>query len=124
MTAFKWSNRLRIFFNLILAIFLIWYPENILGLMKIEVTELAKDFVAIAGVFYIFISAAYVPSAFAPLKVQVSNVFPLLAPIIPIILLFSLGKHFIWLAFYELVFALLLNFTHRRGWIEDLMKAP
>ena len=124
MTAFKWVNRLRILLNLILAICLLWCPQIILNFLRIEIAETAKDFAAFAGVFYIFITSAYIPSAFAPLKTQVSNVFPLLAPIIPIILLFALGKHFIWIALYELVFAILLNFTHRRGWIEDLMKSP
>ncbi len=125
MTSFKWLVRLRILANLVLAgYFMIYAPVELMKLLDIGGGERVQDWIRVAGILYIFITMGYLPSAYSPLKTKVANLFPLLAPILPAILFVWLGGKFMWFAIYEFVFLLLLNFSHRRGWIAELQSKP
>lgn len=124
MTAFKWAVRLRILANLVLAVFMLWAPDKLIAKLGFLNAAAIEPWVQAAGIFYIFITAGYVPSAFAPRKTVTANIFPLIAPILPIILFFWLGGGFLWFALYELIFVIILNVAHRRGFIASLMAKP
>jgi hypothetical protein len=56
-----------------------------------------------------------------------SNLFVLLGPILPIIMFAGIGwssRGFLWLAAYELLFAVALNVSFRRDYVADLMARP
>jgi uncharacterized membrane protein len=56
-----------------------------------------------------------------------NNIFVLLAPILPIIMLAMIGwssPGFLWLAAYELLFTVALNLSFRRDFVADVMAKP
>jgi hypothetical protein len=135
MNTFKWLVRLRILGNLLLAGFILYAPQYFLeafgfadpGSAALTGQQLwAQAF----GIAYIFLTLAYVPSAIAPMRTPVSNFYVAFAPIIPIVLYFWLAFQmpwwggFLWIALYELLFALALNMTLKREWLAELMTRP
>jgi hypothetical protein len=136
MTTFKWLVRLRIFANLTLAVFALGWPERFLVLLRFadpNSPQVAQQvlWAQAFGVAYIFLTLAYVPSAIAPARTPLNNILIAVAPIIPILLFFWLAWQmpwwwggFLWVALYELGFALLLDLTLRREWIALLMTRP
>lgn len=135
MTTFKWLVRFRILANLLLAGFILYAPQKFIEMFgfadpnsqAVAGQELWAQAFAIA---YIFLTLAYVPSAIAPTRTPVSNLYVAFAPIVPIILFFWLAFRmtwwggFLWIAVYELLFALALNTTLKREYLGDLMTRP
>ena len=128
MTSYKWCVRVRVVLNLVLALYILLRPDDFVKLLRLE-SETDPAWVQAFAIAVIFLTMAYIPSTVAPLKARSTNVFILVGPILPIILLFWLGwsdpnRGFLWLAAYELIFAILLGSTFKRGWIAELMKKP
>jgi hypothetical protein len=56
-----------------------------------------------------------------------NNIFVVLGPILPIILLAVVGwssRGLLWLAAYELIFTVALNVVFRRDFVADVMAKP
>jgi hypothetical protein len=125
MTAFKWLVRLRIFATVALAAYLmLWAPQKLADLLLLEAPA---ELIRALGILYIFVTLAYLPSAIAPSRCMPSNLFVLLGPILPIIMFAAIGwssRGFLWLAAYELLFAVALNVSFRRDYVADLMARP
>ena len=128
MTTFKWLVRLKIVTNLGLAIYMLLHPVVFAQLLRFEDVP-DPAWIQAFAIAVIFLTMGYVPSAIAPLKTRAANLYILIAPIVPIILLFWLAWPadnfgFRWVAIYEFASALLLGITFQRGWIADLMTKP
>ena len=127
MTAFKWLVRLRIATNVVIAGYLmLWAPQHLATILGMDAPP-NLVWIQTLGVLYIFVTLAYLPSAIAPSRNLPSNIFVLLGPILPIILLLVIGwssRGLMWLALYELVFVVLLNVAFRRGFVAELMLKP
>ena len=128
MTAFKWLARVRILANLALGALLIVRPSLPFQWLH-EATPQPTWIVSIIGIALIYVAFAHVASAAAPDLAMSSNLFVVLGPILPIVLLVWLGlavtsRAALLLAFYETVFVLLLSRTLQRGWLADLATKP
>lgn len=127
MTAFKWLVRLRIAANAAIAGYLmLWAPERLAAILGMDAPP-NLVWIQTLGVLYIFVTLAYLPSAVAPSRTMPSNIFVLLGPVLPIVLLFAIGwgsPGLMWLALYELVFLVALNVAFRRGFVHELMQKP
>ena len=125
MTAFKWLVRLRIIANVALAGYLmLWVPQKLAGILGLGAPA---ELIRALGTLYIFVTLAYLPSAIAPSRCMPNNLFVLLGPILPIVMFVVIGWTswgFMWLAAYELVFAIALNMVFRRDYVADLMAKP
>lgn len=128
MTAFKWVARLRVAANLALGALLIVWPSLPFEWLH-EATPEPSWIVGVVGVALIYVALAHVASAVAPAITTSSNLFVVLGPIIPILLLVWLGlavpsRAALLLAFYEAVFVLLASRTLQRGWLAELATKP
>ena len=127
MTAFKWLVRLRILANVVIAGYLmLWAPQHLARILGMDAPGNLVWIQAI-GIAYIFVTLAYLPSALAPSRNMPSNLFVLLGPVLPIVLLLVIGwssRGLMWLALYELVFLVVLNVAFRRGFVAELMLKP
>jgi hypothetical protein len=127
MTAFKWLVRLRIATNVAIAGYLmLWQPQELAAILGMDAPP-NLVWIQTLGVLYIFVTLAYLPSAIAPSRTMPSNVFVLLGPVLPIVLLFAIGwgsRGLMWMALYELVFLVVLNVAFRRGFVAELMQKP
>ena len=126
MTAFKLLVRFRIAANLALAGYLLWAPERLAKMLLIEVPN-DPAFMHALAIAYVFLALAYLPSAISPRTCMANNLFVLLGPIVPVILLLVIGwssPALMWLAAYELAFAVALNVGFRRGYVAELMTKP
>jgi hypothetical protein len=125
MTAFKWLVRLRIAANVALAVYLtFWDPQKLTAFLQIDAPA---DIVRAVGILYVFVTLAYLPSAIAPSRCMPNNIFVVLGPILPIILLAVVGwssRGLLWLAAYELIFTVALNVVFRRDFVADVMAKP
>ena len=125
MTTFKWLVRLRIVANIALAGYLmLWAPQKLAGALGLEAPA---ELIRALGTLYIFVTLACLPSAIAPSRCMPNNLFVLLGPILPIVMLVVIGwtsRGFMWLAAYELVFTIALNMVFRRDYVADLMSKP
>lgn len=124
MSGFKWAVRLKMLANLSLAITMLLSPKILVDLFSLPGGTAAYPWLQAIGIFYVFITFGYLPSAFAPSKTLAANLFPLLGAVVPICLLLWQGGGFFWLAIYELFFLVILNVAHRRGYIAALMALP
>jgi len=91
--------------------------------------HLGPRVVGVIGVLLIYEALAHVASAIAPGLAGSSNLFVVLGPILPIVLLVWLGlsvpsRAALLLAVYEAVFVLVLSRTLQRGWLADLAMKP
>ena len=128
MTAFKWIARLRLVANLALGGLLLIWPSAPFEWLS-ETSPEPAWIVGIVGVALIYAGLAHVASAVAPGLASSSNLFVVLGPILPIVLLVWLGltvpsRAALLLAFYETVFVLLLSRSLQRGWLADLATKP
>ncbi len=123
MTLFKQIVRLRILALLAVALYALIDPASFPASLGGGETVDA-DWVRAVGVLFIFIAFAYLPSAIAPSRTHLSNLFPLLAPVIPAVLFVWIGGPFLWLALVELAFLLALHLSFRRDAIRWLMARP
>ena len=127
MPSFKWCVRVRILANLVLGVALLGLP-----LIHFAIpAEWAPDphWVRMFGIALIFIALAHIASAVAPEWAMSSNLFVILGPILPIILLLWLSWQvsnpaILAIALYETVFLLLLNWSFRRDGLRELMRKP
>lgn len=128
MTAFKWIARARIAANLALGVLLLVWPSVPFEWLH-ETTPAPAWIVGVVGVALIYVALAHIASAVAPGIATSSNLFVVLGPILPIVLLVWLGlsvpsRAALLLAFYEAVFVLLLSRTLQRGWLAELATKP
>lgn len=123
MTLFKQIVRLRILALLAIALYALIDPAGFVALLR-GGEDVDHDWVRGVGALLIFIAFAYLPSAIAPSRTHVANLFPLLAPVIPAILFVWIGGPFLWLALVELAFMLALHLSFRRDALRWLMAQP
>lgn len=128
MKSFKWIARLRIVANLVLGVLLLVWPRLPFEWLH-EATPQPVWIVGVVGIALIYVALAHVASAVAPAIAMSSNLFVMLGPILPIVLLIWLGlavpsRAALLLALYEVVFVLLLSRTFQRGWLADLATKP
>lgn len=128
MTQFKWAARVRILMNLTLGVLLLVWPHAPFEWLN-EATPQPTWVVGVIGVLLIYEALAHVASAIAPGLAGSSNLFVVLGPILPIVLLVWLGlsvpsRAALLLAVYEAVFVLVLSRTLQRGWLADLALKP
>ncbi len=123
MTLFKQIIRLRILALLAIALYALIDPAGFLKLLG-GGDDVSHDWVRGVGALFIFIAFAYLPSAIAPSRTHLSNLFPLIAPVIPAILFVWIGGPFLWLALLELAFLLALHLSFRRDAVRWLMAQP
>ncbi len=128
MTSFKWIARLRILCNLALGTLLIVWPSLPFEWLS-EVTPKPVWIASLAGVWLIYAALAHIAPAIAPGIAMSSNLFVVLGPIVPIVVLAWLGlsvpsRAALALAIYETIFVLLLSRTLQRGWLADLATKP
>ncbi len=128
MSTFKWVARLRIAANLALGTLLIVWPGVPFEWLH-ETTPQPMWIVSVVGVALIYVALAHVASAIAPAIAMSSNLFVVLGPILPIVLLVWLGlavpsRAALMLACYEAAFVVLLSRTFQRDWLADLATKP
>ena len=128
MSQFKWAARVRILMNLTLGVLLLVWPHAPFEWLH-EATPQPTWVVGVIGVLMIYEALAHVASAIAPGLAGSSNLFVVLGPILPIVLLVWLGlsvpsRAALLLAVYEAVFVLVLSRTLQRGWLADLATKP
>src|SRR5262245_19864745 len=127
MAAFMWLVRLRIAANLVLAgYFMLWHPHRLASVLGLEAPS-DPAWIRALGAAYVFVALAYVPSAIAPRRCMPSNLFVILGPILPIILLLVVAwssSGVIWLVAYELLFAIVLSIAFQRGFVAEVMSKP
>lgn len=128
MTSFKRLVRLRVLANLLLGLWLIWWPEFPFDWLHETVPE-PVWIVQVIGIGLIYVGLAHLASAVAPSLAMASNVFVILGPILPILGLVWLGlavssRALLGLAVYEMVFVLLACLSFQRGWLADLRTKP
>ncbi|MEZ5855480.1 MAG: hypothetical protein R3D67_12345 [Hyphomicrobiaceae bacterium] len=126
--SFKWLVRLRILCNLLLGGLLIWAPHLPFDWLHEPVP--AETWVVKAiGIALIYVALAHVASGVSPALAMSSNLFVVLGPIPPIIMLVWLGlavpsRALLMLAVYETVFVLALSRSFQTGWMADLNTKP
>lgn len=128
MSTFKWVARVRIVANMALGLLLIAWPALPFEWLH-ETTPQPAWIVSVVGIALIYVALAHVASAVAPGIAMSSNLFVVLGPILPIVMLVWLGlavpsRAALMLAFYEIAFVLLLSRTFQRGWLADLATKP
>jgi hypothetical protein len=130
MGTFKWLVRFRILSNLLVGTALIVAPQLPFDWMS-ELAPPAEQIwlVKLVGIWLIYAAIAHVASALAPTIAMSSNLFVVLGPILPIVLIIWLGvgaesRALLMLAVYELVFVILLSRSFQTGWLEDLNTKP
>lgn len=128
MTTFKLLARLRILANLALGTLLIVAPAVPFEWLH-EAVPQPTWIVSVIGIALVYVAMAHVASAVAPGLAMSSNLFVVLGPILPIVMLVWLGlavpsRAALALAFYETVFVLFLSRSFQRGWLADLATKP
>lgn len=128
MTAFKWLARVRILANIAVGLVLMLWPSLPFEWLR-EPTPQPQWIVSVIGIALVYVALAHVASAVAPGLAMSSNLFVILGPILPVVLLVWLGlavpsRAALLLAFYEAVFVLALSRTFQRGWLADLATKP
>jgi hypothetical protein len=122
MTLFKQIVRLRILALLALALYAIIAPDKLMEWFGEENAPIA--WVQALGAMLIFVAFGYAPSAIAPSRVHIANMFPLIAPVIPAALFIWIGGPFLWLALFEIAFLFALHLSFRRDAVRWLMARP
>ena len=128
MTTFKWLARARIVANVVLGITLIAQPSLPFEWLQ-EAAPQPLWIVGVVGVALIYVALAHVASAVAPTLAMSSNLFVVLGPVLPIVLLVWIGlavpsRALLLLAVYEVVFVMILSRSFQRGWLADLATKP
>ncbi|MDX2265717.1 MAG: hypothetical protein NW215_12210 [Hyphomicrobiales bacterium] len=123
MTTFRTIVRLKLAATLALALAALIDPEAFAETLS-PGWDAPADWVRAFGAFYIFAAAGYAPSAIAPARTHIANMYPLLAPIVPALLFLWLGGLFAWAAAFELLFLVLLHWSFRRDALRWLMAQP
>jgi hypothetical protein len=130
MTAFRRLVGLRIAANVALGVLLLVWPALPFEWLHEPVPE-TLWVVRVIGVGLIYIACAHVASLVAPTLAMSSNLFVILGPILPIVLLLWVGleakatsRAAFLLAVYEAVFVLLLAASFQSGWLRSLATKP
>jgi hypothetical protein len=128
MTSFRRLAWLRIALNLMLGAVLIIWPALPFEWLR-ETTPEPVWIVSVVGIWLVYVALAHVASATAPAIAMSSNLFVVLGPILPIVLLVWLGltvpsRAALLLAFYDVLFVLMLSRSFQRGWLADLATKP
>ncbi len=128
LSSFKWLVRLRIVCNLLFGALLMWAPHLPFDWLH-EPVPSEPWVVQAVGIALVYVALAHVASGVSPSLAMSSNLFVVLGPIIPIVMLVWLGlavpsRALLMLAVYETVFVLALSRSFQSGWMAALNTKP